>query len=82
MNEGLLMLEAKDMAADKMATGDAELEVETEEEDDDVLLAEVKSLLDAWDDEEHEYYKDLSSLVDRFSEDEEEEVEEEVAEEW
>lgn len=79
----MIILEAKDMAAEKMANKkNEEVEEEVEEdEDESLLLSDVSNLLDSWDDTEHQYYLDLTEVYDRHKGEEEEEVFEEEFEE-
>ena len=61
MEEGMLILEAKDMAADKMSKGNKKDEEQEENVDGDLMNA-VENLLNTWPDTEHEYYKDLTDV--------------------
>ena len=76
MNEGMLIIEAKDMAADKMSKEDKKEEKKEENVDGD-LLKSLKSLLDNWDDTDHDYYKELEEVYTSHGGELEEEVEEE-----
>ena len=84
MQDGMLIIEAKDMAADKMSDADKiDDHNKSKKKDDDNnvdgdLLVLLGDLLDGWDDKKHEYYKDLLKVYESHGgEIEEEEVEEE-----
>ena len=76
MNEAVLIIEAKDLAAEKMASGHKNKKKKKEEEYEDMVeVSKLKELLDNWPDKEHQYYKDLENLLDSDEEEEEEEME-------
>ena len=77
MNEAMLIIEAKDLAADKISKGDHKKHHKKKEEEEEMIeVSKVKELLDGWDDTEHEYYKDVAKLVGH-KDDEEEDIDEE-----
>tara|TARA_R110000824_G_scaffold44207_14_gene128767 strand:- start:1995 stop:2219 length:225 start_codon:yes stop_codon:yes gene_type:complete len=71
MEEGMLILEAKDMAADKMDSKKKE-----DKEEDGDLLSDLADMVDSWDDEDHQYYADVVALVQKHGGEVEEEEEE------
>ena len=62
-NGAMLILEAKDMAADKMSSGMDKKKKEETESIEGELLDELKKLLDGWDDMDHDYYKELKEAL-------------------
>ena len=85
MDEAMLIIEAKDMAADKMSKGEGHKKhhKKHEKEEEEVIeVSKVEELLDGWDDTDHEYYKDVAKLIGRKDDDEEEVEVEEEKEEW
>lgn len=63
-------MDAKDLAAEKISV---EVETDKEESAPEGLLVEVQNLLEMWEDEGHEYYKDLQRVVENYTEDGEDE---------
>ena len=78
MEDGMLIIEAKDMAADKMSKGHSKKDKKEKNVDGD-LMGSIKDLLDNWPDHDHEYFKDLvkvyTSNGGEYEEEEEEEEE-------
>ena len=85
VDDDLMFMEAKDAAAEKIDSEDEAIELDEEEESETLgtveLVAELQGLLDGWDDTEHEYYTDLSALVEKYAIDEDPGEEEEYVEE-
>ena len=61
MGDGaMLILEAKDMAADKMSNGEKHHGKKDKDKNvDGDLLGGLKKILSEWEDKKHPYYKDL-----------------------
>jgi len=72
-NEAMLIIEAKDLAADKMSKGEhgEKKHKKEEKEEETIEVSKVKEILDQWDDKDHQYYKDVAELIDYKEEDEE-----------
>ena len=70
MNEAVLIIEAKDLAADKISKGHKGHGKHKEEKEEDMIeVSKVKEILENWDDKEHQYYKDVAELIDYKEED-------------
>jgi hypothetical protein len=80
-NESMLIIEAKDLAADKMSKGDHKGHHKKKKDDDEEMIevSKVKEVLEGWDDKDHQYYKDVAELVD-YKEDGKEEKKESFTE--
>jgi hypothetical protein len=80
MDEGMIIIEAKERAADKMDSGKKHTKKHKKR---DPLCDELDELLDNWDDVDHPYYKDVEEVVKKYKDgdEEEKETEEEVEEE-
>ena len=70
-SETMLIIEAKDLAAEKMAKGDhgKKKHHKEEKEEEMIEVSRVKEILENWDDKDHQYYKDVAELIDYKEED-------------